>query len=105
VLEACRSARGGPALLDPEALEAVAAVAGEEDDAWAPKREALEQCLKRLAPRAREILELRYSDEHLPPPEIASRLSWTVGAVHVALSRARKFLQECTRRRLAPREG
>jgi RNA polymerase sigma-70 factor (ECF subfamily) len=105
VLEACRAARGGPHLLDPEALDAVIAVAGEADDVWDQKREALEQCMKQLAPRAREILELRYSDEFLPPPEIAARLSWTVGAVHVALSRARKFLQECTRRRLAPREG
>jgi RNA polymerase sigma-70 factor (ECF subfamily) len=105
VLEACRSARGGPALLGPEALEAVVAAADVDDDVWAQKREALQQCLKQLAPRAREILELRYCDEYLPPPEIASRLSWSVGAVHVALSRARKFLQECTRRRLAPREG
>jgi RNA polymerase sigma-70 factor (ECF subfamily) len=100
VLEACRASRGGPHLLDPEALEAVIAVADEADDDWAPKREALQKCLKQLAPRAREILELRYCDEFLPPPEIASRLSWSVGAVHVALSRARKFLQECTRRRL-----
>jgi RNA polymerase sigma-70 factor (ECF subfamily) len=105
VLEAYRSARGGPALLDPDALEAVIAAASDADDDWDYRREALEQCLKQLAPRAREILELRYSDEFLPPPEIAARVSWSVGAVHVALSRARKFLQECTRRRLAPREG
>jgi RNA polymerase sigma-70 factor (ECF subfamily) len=105
VLEACRASRSGPHLLAPEALEAVLAAAGEVDDGWSQRREALAKCLDQLAPRAREILELRYSDEYLPPPEIASRLSWSVGAVHVALSRARKFLQECTRRRLAPREG
>jgi hypothetical protein len=39
-----------------------------------------------LAPRAREIVELRYCHEHLAPPAIAERLQWTANAVHVALS-------------------
>jgi RNA polymerase sigma-70 factor (ECF subfamily) len=101
VLEACRSMKGGPALLGQEALEALMAAAPEMDDEWDGRREALAKCLAQLAPRARELVELRYSDDHLAPPEIARRVSWTVNAVHVALSRARKFLQECTRRRLA----
>jgi RNA polymerase sigma-70 factor, ECF subfamily len=105
VLEACRAARTGPHPLDSEALEALIDSAEELDDSWAARREALAKCLEQLAPRAREILELRYSDEFLPPPQIAARLSWTVGAVHVALSRARKFLQECTRRRMAITEN
>jgi RNA polymerase sigma-70 factor (ECF subfamily) len=105
VLEACRASRSGPHPLDPDTLEALAGSAEELDDSWGARREALARCLGQLAPRAREILEMRYSDEFLPPPEIASRLSWTVGAVHVALSRARKFLQECTRRRMAITEN
>lgn len=101
VLEHVRAAQGGPRLLGPEALDALAAAAEEAEAAWDDRREALARCLEQLAPRARQILELRYSDDFLPPPAIAARLSWTVGAVHVALSRARKFLQECTRRRLS----
>jgi RNA polymerase sigma-70 factor (ECF subfamily) len=104
VWEHCRRQKAGPLLLDPGALEAVVASAADLDDAWAPRREALAYCLQKLSPRARQILELRYSEEFLSPPRIAERLRWTVGAVHVALSRARKFLQECTRRRLAVRE-
>lgn len=104
VLEACRAGRSGPALLGQDAMEALFATAPEVDDEWDGRREALARCLNQLAPRAREILELRYSDEHLAPPEIAARIRWTVNAVNVALSRARKFLQECTRRQLA-REG
>jgi RNA polymerase sigma-70 factor (ECF subfamily) len=101
-LEAFRSRKGTPASLDPEALDAVLAAAEEEaEDDWEGRREALAKCLDQLAPRAREIVELRYSEEHLAPPAIADRLRWSVNAVHVALSRARKFLQECTRRRLA----
>jgi RNA polymerase sigma-70 factor (ECF subfamily) len=105
VLEVCRATRHAPHLLEPEALEALIASAGTADDSWAAQREALARCLEQLAPRAREILELRYSEEFLPPPQIASRLSWTIGAVHVALSRARKFLQECTRKRMAITEN
>jgi RNA polymerase sigma-70 factor (ECF subfamily) len=105
VLEACRSSRGEPQLLEPQALEAVLAVADENDDGrWEERRAALARCLDQLAPRAREILELRYGEDFLPPPQIAERISWTVNAVNVALSRARKFLQECTRRRLTPEE-
>jgi RNA polymerase sigma-70 factor (ECF subfamily) len=104
VLEQCRSMQSGPHLLDPEALEAVIAAVDQADDKWTERREALARCLDQLAPRAREILELRYCEDFLPPPEIASRLSWSVNAVHVALSRARKFLQECTRRRLSSEE-
>ena len=104
VLEHCRKQKAGPQLLDPAALEAVAAAAADLDDVWESRREALAHCLRRLSPRAREILELRYSEEFLPPQRIAERLRWSLGAVHVALSRARKFLQECTRRRLAVRE-
>ncbi len=105
VLEACRSARNAPHSLDADALEALIDAAPEADDSWGARREALAKCLGQLAPRAREILELRYSEEYLSPPRIASRLSWTVGAVHVALSRARKFLQECTRKRMAITEN
>jgi RNA polymerase sigma-70 factor, ECF subfamily len=101
VLEAFRGHKGGPALLGQEALEAVLATADHTEEDWEDKREALAKCLDQLAPRAREIVELRYSEEHLAPPDIADRLRWSVNAVHVALSRARKFLQECTRRRLA----
>jgi RNA polymerase sigma-70 factor (ECF subfamily) len=104
VLEHCRCCKNAPRLLAPEAMEAVVLAAEEVDDSWAQRKEALAQCIKELAPRAREILELRYSEEFLSPPQIAGRLSWSVGAVHVALSRARKFLQECARRRLALRE-
>jgi RNA polymerase sigma-70 factor (ECF subfamily) len=105
VMEQLRSRATGPHLLDPETLETILLAADEVEDTWEERREVLARCLEQLAPRAREILQLRYSEEFLPPPKIAARLSWSVNAVHVALSRARKFLQECTRRRLALKES
>jgi RNA polymerase sigma-70 factor (ECF subfamily) len=101
VLEACRTSRGSPSLLEPEAIDALCRVAEETEEDWDRRRRILARCLEQLAPRAREIVEMRYSTEQLSPPTIAQRLSWSVNAVHVALSRARKFLQECTRRRLS----
>src|SRR5262245_2765265 len=67
VLEACRATRGSPRSLAPETLDALIDSAEELDDVWAAHREALAKCLEQLAPRARQILELRYSDEFLPP--------------------------------------
>ncbi len=105
VLEHFRRRRAHPHLFDNELLEVLAASAGEGDDIWEERRTALAACIQQLAPRARQILEMRYAETPTPPPEIAQRLAWTVNAVHVALARARKFLQDCTRRRLAEGEG
>lgn len=105
VLEHLRRRKAVPRLLDPEALDAVVSSAAEEEESWADRRRALAECLRQLAPRAREILELRYSAQTLSPREIAGRVAWTNGAVRVALARARRFLQECTERRLGGEEA
>jgi RNA polymerase sigma-70 factor (ECF subfamily) len=101
VLEHLRKCRRRPQPFDDDLLELLAVAAGQAEDVWQERKEALDACVRELAPRARQILELRYADPPVPPPEIAERLTWTVNAVHVALARARKFLQECARRRLA----
>ena len=101
VLEHCRRVRSRPHLFADNLLEQLAVAAEERDDGWQERRTALAVCIQQLAPRARQILELRYAEEPLAPPVIAERLAWTVNAVHVALTRARKFLQECARRSLA----
>lgn len=105
VLEHYRKCNRLPQLFDENLLDIMIASAGKHDDIWEQRRAALAECIKELAPRARQILELRYAELPATPPEIARRLAWTVDAVHVALSRARKFLQDCTRRRLAAIEG
>lgn len=100
ILEHFRSCRRQPRLFDEEMLELMIACVGEQDDLWEDRRAALAECIAELTPRARQILELRYAAPPAAPPEIARRLNWTVNAVNVALSRARRFLQECTRHRL-----
>lgn len=100
VFETRRKAAHGLMLSD----EALAVLADDNevlDDPWANHRQALEARIKELAPRARELVELRYSPDWPDLNLIAARVSWTVGAVKVALSRARVALRECVERRLA----
>jgi RNA polymerase sigma-70 factor (ECF subfamily) len=103
VLEQFRRGKLLPVPFDAELLEMLADTADEEADLWEDRREVLSDCIQQLAPRARQILELRYAEKPLAPPEIAEQLGWTTNAVNVALSRARKFLQECSQRRLQAR--
>lgn len=105
VLEHYRSRRRTPLPFDEGLIELLAESAGQEDDHWEERRAALADCIRQLAPRARQILEMRYAEEQAEPTEIARRLSWTANAVSVALSRARRFLQDCTRRRLEGEGG
>lgn len=91
--------------LGDEAWELLAQAAHEVDDAWEARREALQRCLGELAPRAREVVQLRYSVERLDLEEVARRMSWTVGSVKVALSRAKDALWNCVQRRLTDARG
>ncbi len=58
---------------------------------------ALSRCQENLQPRAREVLRLRYQDA-LSPPDIATRMKMSHGAVRVALTRARAALMACIER-------
>lgn len=99
-LEHYRSRKTGPRPLDGRTLEAVITANRETGDSWTMRREALFSCLEKLPPKARDIIQLRYSEDLLSVREIAGRLSWNTHAVEVALTRARKWLRECTQRRL-----
>lgn len=61
---------------------------------WDERLDFLTRCLKKLSPRAREVIKLRYFSD-LDPPEIAKSISWSVGSVNVALTRARQVLARC----------
>ena len=84
--------------LSEEVIEALCAVEPEHhfDDS---RLAVLQGCLEQLAPKARQMMYLRYYGEH-SPAQIARLVSWTPNAVRVALSRARTVLQECLERRM-----
>jgi RNA polymerase sigma-70 factor, ECF subfamily len=98
VMKAQTAHRRDALRLSDAVLESLADCAPVEP--WDDQRLALlPNCLEKLAPQARRIVDLFYRDEH-KPQEIARRLSWTPAAVSVTLSRARKALRECIERQI-----
>lgn len=63
------------------------------------RRSALAECLKRLSPKARQMIEMRYT-QGVKPREIAELTGTTPNTVSVALSRIRKTLGDCIDRRI-----
>jgi len=94
-----RDAARSRLVLDDTLLDAITdawpSVVAELDD----EQSALQECLEALAPKAREIVRLRYLDE-LRMPQVADRIGSTAGAAHVAMMRIRRQLQDCVSRRL-----
>lgn len=101
LLEACRHHAARAITLEPEAIEMLIRDQTELPDHPDQRLRSLQNCLKKLPQRAREIIELRYFSG-LRPPDIASRMSWTLNSVSVSLSRSRLALRRCIQGTLAP---
>ncbi|NBT12597.1 MAG: sigma-70 family RNA polymerase sigma factor [Planctomycetia bacterium] len=98
-LENRRAARRfSPAVVESLADSIPAAELGPDlGQQWLP---LLLDCLKRLPPRARELIRLRYFLEQ-GPREIATALGRTAGGVNTALLKARDALRDCMAAKLA----
>jgi RNA polymerase sigma-70 factor (ECF subfamily) len=68
------------------------------------EQSALRECLETLAPKAREIVRLRFYDE-LKMPQIAEKVGSTAGAARIAMMRIRRQLQDCVNGRLQSTGG
>lgn len=82
------------ARLADDVVELLAEYAEDDFAAFQGRIVALRKCLQGLAPRAHELISLRYHGGVLPE-QIASEVGWTANAVRVALTRARNSLREC----------
>ena len=58
----------------------------------------LRECLKKLTPRARKLIDLRYGDQ-LDGATISEVLGVKVQSIYMALSRIYRTLEECIRRK------
>lgn len=100
-------ARGREAHALPlEALEKLAE-SSESDvfvEDWEERRSALRYCLEKLGSGARRMLRLHYF-EGFGVSEVADRVGWGRSSVSVAMSRARKALRVCVRKRMTSAEG
>ena len=93
-------ARRNRLLFDEALLAELAAeegrLAGELDD----RRDALERCLTKLAPRDVELVSTYYESQ-TTAKAVAEQLNRPVNTVYKALQRIRRSLYECIERRLA----
>jgi RNA polymerase sigma-70 factor, ECF subfamily len=92
VLEA-RRRLARPGALSEEAIAALAADAPEATY-FEERVEAVRSCLDRLAPRARQIVWLRYHGS-CSCDDIGRQVGWGAAAVRVALAKARTALRTC----------
>tara|TARA_R110002049_G_scaffold285698_4_gene467152 strand:+ start:341993 stop:342529 length:537 start_codon:yes stop_codon:yes gene_type:complete len=80
--------------LAKDVVELLAEHAEEDFSVFQGRVMALRRCLKELAPKSRELINLRYHAGQMPE-QIAAEIDWTVNSVRVALTRARTMLREC----------
>ncbi len=99
VLERIRKRGLEKATLSPETIDALTASVPQEPPDE-PTLRVLGNCMDRLAPMARRILDLRYSDCQ-QPRQIAQLLGQQPESIYVTLARARSFLRRCMQKVLA----
>jgi RNA polymerase sigma-70 factor (ECF subfamily) len=98
-LNARRKREKGPETLEPGVLDLL-------DQDWSknegpePTMLALRECIEKLPPKARRLIELRYI-EGIPGNALAERLNQPPNTVYVALSRIYQNLSVCVKNRLA----
>ncbi|MEY4566938.1 MAG: hypothetical protein RLY14_1908 [Planctomycetota bacterium] len=63
----------------------------------------LTECLRRLSPRSRELIMLRYHASQLPEA-IATEIKRSVNSVRVTLTRIKQTLRECIEQSIAAEE-
>lgn len=93
LLNASRKSANREVCLSDTVLELILSEDAPESS-WDARLEFLQHCLKKLSPRARQVIELRYYSD-MSPREISGAIDWTIGAVNVALTRARQVLAKC----------
>ena len=96
-----RTRARGPAHLAADVMELVHGDDQLDFEEYQRRVAILQQCMDKLAPRARELVMRRYHAGEMPA-QVAAAIGWTANAVRVGLSRARRTLRECLDRNLAP---
>jgi RNA polymerase sigma-70 factor (ECF subfamily) len=90
-------------IFDDEVLAKVAQTAGEMAAELDERHEALASCLKKLAPRDRELVLTRY-EPGSGVAEAAQRSGRSMDAAYKALNRLRKLLHDCVTHELSNRQ-
>lgn len=99
VLESRNRRRRDGKMYGGDVLDQVAAAILEVQPEMPPRIAAMEQCIKKLKPRHRTLLDLRHTDD-LDVATIAERVGVKPNTISVALYKIRTRLGECIKRRV-----
>jgi RNA polymerase sigma-70 factor len=80
--------------LDPDVIESLADHAEEHSSELDLRSQYLQECLKKLPARGRNILQLKYF-YGMKGTAIAAKLKSNAGAIEMAITRLRRLLREC----------
>lgn len=103
VLEYRRRKQREVAPLDEDVLELFVQLSSGDDSVLEVRMAALEQCLSKLTPNDRHLIERSYSGQ-LSGRELALELKRPEKSIYRSLGRVRRTLIECVRRLLAASE-
>lgn len=94
-----------PRAIDPALLDLLEPVWESESRTSGPTMiDALDHCMKRLTPRSRRLVDLRFGDQ-LSGCEMSAKLGIKLSSVYMGLSRVYRMLDDCVRRTLAEAGG
>lgn len=100
ILSARRDRSRAWSRLQPTTIESLEQIWQEVLHTADARRDALNDCLRHISGRNRELLTLRY-EASIEPQDIAVRLGMTAVSVRVALTRIRAALQICIEKHLS----
>lgn len=99
VLNLRRRQKTSPLALSDTVIEQLAAEDSRHDEILAAQREVLDQCVEKLRPQHRQLLDARYGGE-MSLVALAESVGRSVRSMYVTLSRIRKQLLQCVDRAL-----
>ena len=95
IIERNRKTQRRQKLLSSEVAEVLLKDAPEvQSELLQIKINAMQNCMKILAPNARAIVNMRYF-ENLKPSEIAKKMNMEVNKIYLVLTRSRSLLRKC----------
>ena len=95
IIERNRKTQRRQKLLSSEVAEVLLKDAPEvQSEHLQTKINAMQDCMKTLAPNARAIVNMRYF-ENLKPSEIAKKMNMGVNKIYLVLTRSRALLRKC----------
>lgn len=86
--------------LEEDILELVAKRSESVSEETLQRQQALSDCIDRLRPKDKELIQLRYS-EGASGDSVAKALARPANSVYQSLGRIRKVLSECVKHRMA----